>query len=369
MPFPRIVIPTSGTTSFGDINAAIEWSSTRSNTRMRGTTLNSGSLFGSWNARLAIRIASWADYGSQTFLWNAESTLFDPQDDLPDTEVDTDILCYPAYYITSDGLGYSPGPHVANTSISQGSTISGGDTTGTLGEVNYADNCGSGYSFCLATDVLFLGEALSVTQSGNRVDESAPFLMSDFRGTGKIGKSRYREYKGLVQPTTFSIGTWDFSDYGSLTAGATGAEQIYDSDSIPASALWSVSNRGYTLRIDWQPSENCGGYNDLTQGGTASTTIDVSQETLINVIWEGVGERESDLFDIMELRIDDVLVGFANAPGGGLGCEDGPVVSTYNYPNGYTLSVGNHEIVIKADTNDELFHIASYYQFTFYAEP
>jgi hypothetical protein len=370
MPFPRNSIPSSGSVSFGDLNAAIEWSRTRSNTRMRGTSLYSGSLVGSWNAKLSIRIGSWFDYGGQIFFWNAESTLYDPHDVLPDVEVDTDVFCYPAYYITSDGAGYSQGPHVATSLLAEGSTISGGNNVGSVGEVNYADKCGSGYSFCFVTDVLFLGEPLSITASGDAVNEDAPFLMSEFRGVGKVGRTRYREYKGLVQPITFSIGTWDFLDYGSLTAGATGATQTYTSSSIPASGLWSTSDKGYTVRISYQPDQLCGGYNYLKQGGSASATMTVSSESVVNVVWSGLGETEAEQFDEMELFIDNVLIGSAHAPGGGLDCAggDAPVVSTYNYPNGYTLSAGNHEILILSSTNDALYHQDSYYQFTFYAQ-
>jgi hypothetical protein len=166
---------------------------------------------------------------------------------------------------------------------------------------------------------------------------------------------------------SFTFNTpWSFTDTG---AGSILATRTYDQTSfpsIPTPAFWSVSAGGYGLRVNWEDSANCpGGTNDKTQSATATVSINVTTAQAIQAIWEGLAEKQASTFEQMTIFIDGVEIGSATSPGGSLGCEMGPVVSTNLYPSGYPLTIGDHTITINASTNDPLYHVGSYYSFVF----
>lgn len=165
---------------------------------------------------------------------------------------------------------------------------------------------------------------------------------------------------------SFTFNTpWSFTDTG---AGSINATRTYDQTSFPSTptpAFWSVSAGGYGLRVNWEDSADCGGFNNKTQSATATVSINVTTPQNIQAIWEGIAEREQTTFEQMTIFIDGVEIGSATSPGGNLGCEMGAVVSTNLYPDGYPLTVGDHTISITASTNDPLFHVGSYYSFVF----
>ena len=159
---------------------------------------------------------------------------------------------------------------------------------------------------------------------------------------------------------------WKFTDTGSIAFGHNGSLRNYTSTSMPAGALWSVSADNLTLKVSWENSANCiGGNNPNNQVATATINMTTTKTQKIGLNWVGIGELQASNYDKMQVYIDNVLIGSANAAGGGQGCKIGPVVSVNNYPLGYSLPAGNHSITIEATTADGLYHTGSFYQFTF----
>jgi hypothetical protein len=189
----------------------------------------------------------------------------------------------------------------------------------------------------------------------------------------------YSEFSNTVYTSTIFLGEslpsfsfnedWSLDDEGALSGGHNGSKRYYTQSSIPSSGLWSVTNSGYGLRIDWENSDNCGGSNSNTQKGNAAVTVTASQEEPIYVNWRGMAERHDTGFENMSIYIDGVLIGEATSPGGNLGCEMGNIVSTNYYPDGYTLTAGEHEITITTTTGDGQYHLDAYYEFLFSKEP
>lgn len=182
---------------------------------------------------------------------------------------------------------------------------------------------------------------------------------------GAPGKDDYPAFEFL--------GNWEFTDENALALGHNGSKRVYSSSNIPPGALWSVQDGGFGVRIDFEKSQNCKGNNSLTQTGTATLKIKTIVPQTIFVKWEGMGEMQAKNYDKMNISINNVLIGEANAPGGGLGCnygkdgigKDGAVTSKEYFPNGYLLSPGNHTIIVNSTTNDGLFHSESFYKFRF----
>lgn len=145
----------------------------------------------------------------------------------------------------------------------------------------------------------------------------------------------------------------------------------YDSDNLASHALWSVWNNRYSLRVDWQDSENClegQQINNRKQDAEALVEITVTKNETIVIEWEGIGEKQDPDYEKMDLFINDELISRGHAPGGNLQCEMGPIVSEWfeDYENGYELTPGDHTIKIVATTNDGLYHVGAYYQFFIY---
>jgi hypothetical protein len=161
---------------------------------------------------------------------------------------------------------------------------------------------------------------------------------------------------------------WKFTDTGAIDSGHNGALRNYTSNTIPAGALWSVESDNLTLKVSWENSSGCpGGLNPNTQSATATINMTTSKSQKISLEWVGIGELEAPNFEKMEVYIDGILIGSAQAAGGNKGCEMGPVNSVNYYPAGYSLPAGNHVISINATTNDGAYHTGAYYQFTFTA--
>jgi hypothetical protein len=78
-----------------------------------------------------------------------------------------------------------------------------------------------------------------------------------------------------------------------------------------------------------------------------------------------VGEAQATDFDKMRFVLDGVEVSNGHAPGGGLGCVDGPIVQTINVAPPYLLLANTvHTLLLDFDTVDALFHLDSFYQAT-----
>lgn len=168
---------------------------------------------------------------------------------------------------------------------------------------------------------------------------------------------------GPELPTFIFNTPWQFTDTHALNTPSV--TRNYDATTLPIGALWSVSDGGYGLRISWEDSQNCGGSNNLTQMGTASVSITVNTAQSIGVNWTGLAELQDTGFENMSIKIDDTLIGSATSAGGKQGCNMGDIVSNNLYPAGYPLTVGTHTILISTTTNDPLYHVGSFYAFTF----
>jgi len=170
--------------------------------------------------------------------------------------------------------------------------------------------------------------------------------------------------KPLSDVPNFEIVQWVFSERN-YDLNFKDITLDYDENHIKQNPMWKLINGRYGLRADFSDSLNCGGDNPFVQYGTAQATIKVTVPESIVIEWSGIGELQDPNFEKMLLYIDNDLIGQAQAKGGGLKCQMGPIVSQHFYPDGYPLTVGNHEVKIEVTTNDGLYHVSSYYQFVF----
>jgi hypothetical protein len=170
-------------------------------------------------------------------------------------------------------------------------------------------------------------------------------------------------------PTFTFDSDWNLTDKGAVASGHNGTERSYTHTTIPSGGLWSYSQDGYSLRIDWEDSSNCGGNNSNIQETTANVSITASQEEPIYINWRGIAEKHDTGFESVAVLIDGNLIGEATSPGGQQGCEMGEIISTNNYPDGYTLTPGQHNITIIGNTGDGQYHRDAYYEFLFSTTP
>ena len=180
MPYPRTVLASSGALSFGNINAAIEWSSNRANTAMRGNGFfGDVSLVASWNATLDIFL-SVTDYGGYATYYHY-STGYET---IPDSLVDTTVTITSSYYYIYDPyLNTQTVVYVGTDYIYGNSYFSSGGTS------FYDIYCYDQINFpCYVTGLTFTG-SVSPASSGNFLNESAGYAVSEF-----YGKQRYRSY-------------------------------------------------------------------------------------------------------------------------------------------------------------------------------
>lgn len=83
-----------------------------------------------------------------------------------------------------------------------------------------------------------------------------------------------------------------------------------------------MSNNGNTIRFNVEDSGNCvSGGNANRQQGTASTTITFgSTDVKFSSTLTGMGEGMDTGFDKLTIKFDSVVVGTAEAAGGGTAC-------------------------------------------------
>jgi len=127
---------------------------------------------------------------------------------------------------------------------------------------------------------------------------------------------------------------------------------------------WSISNDNTRVKFTVERSADCGGVNNNQQLGSATATITVGATAIsFDFTLSGIGEGRDAGFDRMDLVFDGVAVGQAASAGGDLGCVDIPVIFTRSGTWPKTLAPGSvHTFEARFDTEDELFHVTSYYQ-------
>ena len=127
---------------------------------------------------------------------------------------------------------------------------------------------------------------------------------------------------------------------------------------------WVVSNRNLKIRYNITNSVNCGGTCSALQAGTATATITVGAiDVNMGLSFQGIGELQQPNFEKITFSLDGVQIARANAAGGFLGCQMGPVVQTFTQAPPYLLLANSvHTLFIDFTTNDELFHVGSFYE-------
>jgi hypothetical protein len=144
----------------------------------------------------------------------------------------------------------------------------------------------------------------------------------------------------------------------------TGLTWVTTVDNLCDATPWVITNQNLKIRYNVTDSENCGGTCNTTQSGTATATITVGAINVnMGLSFSGIGELEAPNFEKITFSLDGTEIAKANAAGGSLGCEMGPVVQTYTVPPPYLLLAGSvHTLLINFTTNDGLYHVDSFYE-------
>jgi hypothetical protein len=126
---------------------------------------------------------------------------------------------------------------------------------------------------------------------------------------------------------------------------------------------WVVSNSGMSVRYNIANSLNCGGSCNITQTGTATATINVGSQNLnMALSFEGIAERQATNFENIRFFLNNVEVARATSPGGNLGCQFGPAVSTFLVASPYPLNANTqYTLRIEFTTGDALYHVGCFY--------
>ncbi len=132
---------------------------------------------------------------------------------------------------------------------------------------------------------------------------------------------------------------------------------------VVGGASWSGG--GWSVRISFEDSENCGGPNANTQSGTASRRVCLSTPQRLSIHMTGVVERQDYGYETAEARVNGTPVVSGGSVGEGLGCA----MTTVNADGSIDLSVGEHLIELSASMNDPRYHVGAYWQFDFTWEP
>jgi hypothetical protein len=132
---------------------------------------------------------------------------------------------------------------------------------------------------------------------------------------------------------------------------------------VVGGASWSGG--GWSVRISFEDSENCGGPNANTQSGIASRRVCLSTPQRLSIHMTGVVERQDYGYETAEARVNGTPVASGGSVGEGLGCA----MTTVNVNGSIDLPAGEHLIELSASTNDPLYHVGAYWQFDFTWEP
>lgn len=163
---------------------------------------------------------------------------------------------------------------------------------------------------------------------------------------------------------------FDLMIQGCLNVNASGPCRIFDISwtttvNNPCNpSPWVITNGGWSIRYNIEDSQNCGGTCDSIQSGTATATIvTANQDIDMYLNFDGIGELEASNYEIISFFLNNQLLAGANATGGDLGCEMGPVTKNYFINPPYRLFANStNTLFIDFTTNDRLFHVGAYYQ-------
>lgn len=158
---------------------------------------------------------------------------------------------------------------------------------------------------------------------------------------------------------------WSFCDEGFIDGGQNGAARTYDDPSEVSASPWTIFNEGFKIRLDFEDDDNCMNHNPYIQSAQAFCKIIVPQTMIMTISWAGEGETESTFGEQMRIYLNRYnLITSAHSPGGQLGCAGGmaPIVSTPAPPQQRSLWRGQHELLVTASTNSNMYHFGAWYE-------
>ena len=152
--------------------------------------------------------------------------------------------------------------------------------------------------------------------------------------------------------------------FQSLSLPVTGLSWTTTVSNSCNSTPWVISAGNQSIKYNISDSYDCGGSCTATQAGTATATITVgSSATSLNLNFEGIGELQDANFEKIEFKLNGTLVAKAQAAGGNLGCQMGPVVKTFITNPPYALAANStNTLFINFTTNDGRYHKNAYYE-------
>lgn len=116
---------------------------------------------------------------------------------------------------------------------------------------------------------------------------------------------------------------------------------------------------GWSLRISFEDSANCGGPNPNTQFGTASRRVCLCAPTRLAVNMLGLVERQDTGYEQAEVRVNGVPVAAGGSVGEGLGCQ----MTAVSAGGLIDLPPGDHLIELFSSTIDPQYHVGAYWEF------
>ena len=128
-------------------------------------------------------------------------------------------------------------------------------------------------------------------------------------------------------------------------------------------AAWTGD--GWSLRISFEDSQNCGGPNGTTQSGTASRRVCLCVPMRLTINMVGVVERQDFGYEQAAALVNGLPVCTGGSVGEGLGCE----MTTVTPSGSIDLPPGEHLIELTASTVDPQYHVGAYWEFNFTWEP
>ena len=215
----------------------------------------------------------------------------------------------------------------------------------------------------------------SIVSKGVQWSTSSSFATIEGSTNDGSGTSNFvSNLTGLSETTTYYVRAYATNAVGT----GYGQTETFQTIALPVTGLswtttvdntcnptpWTISNNNSTIRYDIEDSNNCGGSCTVTQAGTATATITVGASDVdMDLDFEGIGELEAASFEKISFDLNGTEVARANAAGGGLGCQMGPVVKTFITAPPYRLNANTtHTLFIDFTTNDGQYHQGAYYE-------
>jgi hypothetical protein len=277
------------------------------------------------------------------------------------------ISCCPEGSSGSSGLSGSFGKSSGYSGFSGSSGLSGegsgySGSSGASSGLSGSSGESSGFS---ESSGLLVSSGISSGVSGSS-GESSGYSGSSGMSSGVSGTS------GESSGFSGSSGSSGFSgESGSASGSGSGAEED-DWNTCPdedweffdeGGAWWSGS--GWSIRINYEDSTECGGTNFNTQGGSAIRRVCLSRPRRLIVTMTGMVETHRAGYELAYVYVNNLLVAWGQSYEENGGCTMREATAS-----GFIdLPAGEHLIELWSSTGDELYHVGAYWQFDFSWEP